>query len=237
MRGEMADAPRFVRHVGVAAPFLRSHVELEVIAPLVPEMHRHGHATYPPASEPHHHAMHAEPNSERAPGLHCFEGLRYLADGRENPEFVLNQAPYRNASILIAGENFGLGSFQAFAVIRLMACGIRAVIAPSFGPVFFEDCFVYGLLPVTLSPAAIATLVRAIGGDPTIAMTVDLEREVVEHPQMRQVTFHMNPRLRNNLLKGIDNMEEVLKHRRDAEAFERENRKRRPWLYRSSAPR
>jgi 3-isopropylmalate/(R)-2-methylmalate dehydratase small subunit len=233
----MATGPRFVRHAGIAAPFLRPHVEMEIIAPLVPEMHAHGHATYPPASPPHQHAMHVQPNGHLSPGLHCFEGLRYFPDGRENPEFVLNQTPYRNASILIAGENFGLGSLQAFAVIRLMACGMRAVIAPSFGPVFFEDCFVYGLLPVTLSPAAIAMIVRAIGVDPAIAMTIDLEREAIEHPQMTRVAFHMNPRLRNNLLKGIDNLEEVLKHRRDAEIFEKENRKRRPWLYRGSAPR
>jgi 3-isopropylmalate/(R)-2-methylmalate dehydratase small subunit len=226
----VANGPRFVRHAGIAAPFLRSHVELEVIAPPVPEMHVHDPATHPPAPRPHEHAI--APGRNDHPGLHCFEGLRYLPDGQENPEFVLNQAPYRNASILIAGENFGSGSLQAFAAMRLVGCGMRAVIAASFGPVFFEDCFVYGLLPVTLSPDAIAPLARTIAVDPTMAMTIDLERGVIEHPRMTAMAFFLNPRLRNNLLSGIDDLEEVLKHRGEAERFEQENRKLRPWLYR-----
>jgi 3-isopropylmalate/(R)-2-methylmalate dehydratase small subunit len=226
----VANGPRFVRHVGVAAPFLRSHVELEVIAPLVPEMHVHGHGPHPPAPHPHQHPI--TPGVHDHPGQHCFEGLRYFPDGAENPEFVLNQAAYRNASILIAGAQFGLGSLQAFAVMRLVGCGMRAVIAPSFGPVFYEDCFVYGLLPVTLGPDAIATLVSATAVDPTVTTTIDLEREVVEHPRMAAMRFALNPRLRDNLLSGIDDLEEVLKHRGDAEHFEEENRKRRPWLYR-----
>jgi 3-isopropylmalate/(R)-2-methylmalate dehydratase small subunit len=226
----VAHGPRFVRHVGVAAPFLRSHVELEVIAPLVPEMHMHGHGPHPPAPHPHQHPI--TPGVHDHPGQHCFEGLRYFPDGAENPEFVLNQAAYRNASILIAGAQFGLGSLQAFAVMRLLGCGMRAVIAPSFGPVFYEDCFVYGLLPVTLGTDAIATLVSATAVDPTVTTTIDLEREVVEHPRMPAIGFSMNPRLRNNLLSGIDDLEEVHRHRGDAERFEQENRKRRPWLYR-----
>ena len=225
----MADRPRFERHAGIAAPFLRSHVELEMIAPLVPHMHMHGHGPHPPAPQPHDHPR--TPGAHDHPGRHCFEGLRYRPDGTENPEFVLNQTPYRNASILIAGENFGLGSLQAFAVMRLVGCGIRTVIAPSFGPVFFEDCFVYGLLPVTLGPEGIATLVRAITVDPAEPLTIDLEREVIEHPRMTPMLFALNPRLRNNLLSGRDDLEEVLKHRGEAERFEQENRKRRPWLY------
>jgi 3-isopropylmalate/(R)-2-methylmalate dehydratase small subunit len=226
----MANGPRFVRHAGIAAPFLRSHVELEVIAPLIPDMHVHGHATHPPAPRPHHHSIAPEANDY--PGRHCFDGLRYFPDGKENPDFVLNQAPYRNASILIAGENFGIGSLQAFAVMRLVGCGVRSVIAPSFGPVFYEDCFVYGLLPVTLGSDAIATLVRATAVDPTVPTTVDLERELVEHPRMAAMRFELNPRLRNNLLSGIGDLEEVLKHREEAKRFEDENRRRRPWLYR-----
>ena len=226
---DVANGPRFIRHVGIAAPFLRSHVELEVIAPLVPDIHVHGHGPHPPVPHPHQHPI--TPGILDHPGRHCFEGLRYLPDGTENPEFVLNQAPYRNASILIAGENFGIGSLQAFAVMRLMECGMRAVVAPSFGPVFFEDCFVYGLLPVTLEPQRIATLVGAIAVDPSEPMTIDLEHEVIEHPRLTAIRFALNPRLRHNLLSGVDDLEEVLKHREEAERFEEENRKRRPWLY------
>ena len=104
----MATIPRFVRHVGVAAPFLRPNVEVEVIAPMDPVAHAHGHGTYPPALESHLHPRDPETHGTLAAGLHAFEGLRYLSDGRENPDFILNREPYRNASILIAGENFGL---------------------------------------------------------------------------------------------------------------------------------
>jgi 3-isopropylmalate/(R)-2-methylmalate dehydratase small subunit len=223
--------PRFVRHVGIAAPFLRSDVELEIIAPLNPGLHVHGHTTYPPAPVSHLHQSDPDADGNLSIGLHSFEGIRYLPDGRENPEFVLNQEPYRNASILIAGENFGIGSTQAFAVLRLWGCGMRAVIAPSFGPVFYSDCFVYGMLPVTLGSEAIATIVKGIVANPRIEMTVDLERQVIERPGMKAIAFSMNARLRDKLLLGVDDLDEALKHTKDAEAFEKENRKRRPWIY------
>lgn len=223
--------PSFVRHLGIAASFLRRDLEVEIIAPLNPSLHTHDHTTYPPPPESHLHSRDPDANGNLSIGLHCFEGIRYLPDGRENPEFVLNQEPYRNASILIAGENFGIGSMQAFAVIRLAACGMRAIIAPSFGPVFYSDCFVYGVLPVTLGREAIATIVNAIVANPGIDMTVDLERQVIERPGIDAIAFSMNPRLRNNLLLGVDDLDETLKHTKDAEAFQKADRKQRPWIY------
>jgi 3-isopropylmalate/(R)-2-methylmalate dehydratase small subunit len=226
--------PRFVRHVGIAAAFLRNDVEVEIIAPLNPGLHVHGDATYPTAPDSHLHPKDPDGDGNLAVGLHCFEGIRYLPDGMENPEFVLNQEPYRNASILIAGENFGRGATQAFAVTRLMACGMRVVIAPSFGTVFYGDCFVYGMLPVTLGREPIATIVEGIVANPRVDTTVDLERQVIERPGMEAIAFTMNPRLRNNLLLGVDDMDETLKHTEDAEAFQKENLKRRPWIYQTS---
>ena len=227
--------PRFVRHVGIAAPFLRNDVEVEIIAPLNPGLHVHGDATYPAAPESHLHPSDPDADGNLSVGLHCFEGIRYLPDGKENPDFVLNQEPYRNASILIAGENFGRGSMQAFAVTRLRACGMRVVIAPSFGSVFYGDCFVYGILPITLGGGPIATLVSSIIANPRLEMTVDLERQVIERPGIEVIAFTMNPRLRNNLLLGVDDLDETLKHTEDAEAFQKANRRRRPWIYQSGA--
>ena len=234
----MGTIPRFVRHVGIAAPFLRSDVESEVIAPVVAGGHIHDHGSHPPAPEPHQHPRNPGHHAgTHAVGQHAFEGLRYLPDGTENAEFILNQDPYRDASILIAGPNFGIGSMQAFAVTRLMACGVRTVIAPSFGPVFFEDCFIYGLLPVALSTDTISTIVTAIAANPRVPMTVDLERQVIERAGMKTIAFTMNPRLRANLLRGVDDLDAIKKHERDAESFQNENRRRRPWMYETGSDR
>lgn len=227
----MATIPRFVRHVGIAAPFLRANVELEVIAPLVPEAHMHGHGSHPPAPESHLHPRDSDTNGTLTVGLHAFEGLRYFPDGRENPDFILNREPYRNASILIAGENFGIGSTQAFAVMRLKACGVRAVVARSFGPVFYEDCFVYGLLPVTLRREALDTIVQAIAANPSAPVTLDLQQQLIQRLGMKTIAFRMNTRLRSNLLLGVDDLDAIVKHQKDAESFQNENRKRRPWMY------
>jgi 3-isopropylmalate/(R)-2-methylmalate dehydratase small subunit len=227
----VATIPRFVRHAGVAAPFLRPNVEVEVIAPMAPGAHTHDHGTYPPAPESHLHSSDTDADGTFIVGLHAFEGLRYLPDGGENPDFILNREPYRNASILIAGENFGIGSMQAFAVMRLKACGVQAVVAPSFGPVFFEDCFVYGVLPVTLEKEAIDTIVQAIAANPSASMTVDLQRQVIERSGMKTIAFRTNPRLRSNLLLGVDDLDAIMKHGKDAETFQDENRKQRPWMY------
>ena len=227
----MATIPRFVRHSGVAAPFLRPNVEIEVIAPMAAGAHPHDSGTYPPAPEIHLHPRDRDDPGTLTVGLHAFEGLRYLPDGRENPDFILNREPYRNASILVAGENFGIGSMQAFAVMRLKACGMQAVVAPSFGPVFFEDCFVYGLLPVTLEQEAIDTIVQAIAANPNAPTTVDLQRQVIERSGMTAMAFRMNPRLRSNLLLGVDDLDTIMKHVKDAETFQDENRKQRPWMY------
>ena len=139
-------APRFVRHTGIAAPFRQPDLESELIAPVGEEL-RDLHAVH---LDPGDVPLDAHRHDGSWTGRHAFPGFRYRPDGTEDPDFVLNHEPYREASILLAGRNFGQGSQQAFAVIRLRQCGMRVVIAPSFGPVFHDDCFDFGLLPVTL---------------------------------------------------------------------------------------
>ena len=156
------DSPRFVRHSGIAAPFPQPDLESELIAPVGVEL-RDLHAVHLDGGnvplDPHRH-------DGSWTGQHAFPGFRYRPDGSEDPDFVLNQAPYRDASILLAGPNFGQGSQQAFAVIRLLQCGMRVIIAPSFGTVFHDDCFDFGLLPVTLYEQVVGTLTDRVRTNP-----------------------------------------------------------------------
>lgn len=218
----------FIRHAGIAAPFLRDEFEGELIAHLGPELqdlqgahHDHSLAVF----EPHAH-------DGSWAGQHAFQGFRYRLDGSENPDFVLNQEPYRRASILITGRNFGQGSLQGFAVIRLRQCGIRAIIAPSFGPVFHDDCFDFDLLPVTLSEQVVRKIADQVSANPAIEMTIDLARQVIERPGLGTVPFEIDARRRLTLLRGSDqSLEERLQHRGSAEAMRSRDQKVRPWLY------
>ena len=223
-----AEIPRFVRHTGIAAPFRQPDVESELIAPVGVDLEDL-------------HAVHLDPSSVRIArhrhdgswsGPHAFAGLRSRADGTEDPRFILNQAPYRGASILLAGRNFGQGSQQAFAVIRLLQCGFRVVVAPSFGPVFHDDCFAFGLLPVTVDGALVTRLAERVESAPEIAVTVDLAREVIERPGLPPMPFRIDSRRRASLLQGADvTLQERLEHGASAEAARERDRRLRPWLY------
>ena len=220
--------PRFVRHTGIAAPFRQPDLESELIAPVGADLEDLHAVHLDPGNVP----LEGHPHDGSWTGQHAFHGFRYRPDGTEDPNFVLNQAPYRDASILIAGRNFGQGSQQAFAVIRLLQCGTRVVIAPSFGPVFHDDCFDFGLLPVTLDEPVVATLADRVRENPEIEMTADFARQVVERPGMAPIPFEIDPRRRMSLLQGVDTtLNEQLDHRDSAEAMRKRDRRLRPWLY------
>ena len=221
-------APRFVRHTGIAAPFRQPDLESELIAPVGADL-EDLHAVH---LNPGDVRLEGHPHDGSWTGPHAFHGFRYRPDGAENPDFVLNQAPYRDASILIAGRNFGQGSQQAFAVIRLLQCGMRVIIAPSFGPVFHDDCFDFGLLPVTLDEPVVARLADRVRENPEIEVTADLARQVIERPGMPPIPFEIDSRRRMSLLQGVDTtLNERLDHRDSAEAMRERDRRLRPWLY------
>ncbi len=218
---------QFVRHTGIAAPFLQPDVEVEFIAPLGHELHDLHAAHLDPGAvslEPHAH-------DGSWTGQHAFDGWRYRADRSEDPSFVLNQGAYRKASILLAGRNFGQGSLQAFAVIRLRQCGMRAIIAPSFGPVFHDDCFDYGLLPVALGEEVVGRIADKVRANPEIEMTVDLVSQVIERPDMGPIPFQFDARRRVNLLRGSDNLDELLQRGDSAAAMRSRDQRARPWVY------
>ena len=219
--------PRFVRHTGIAAPFRQPGLESELIAPVGVEL-RDLHAVHLGGRVP----LDAHRHDGSRTGPHAFHGFRYRPDGTEDPGFVLNREPYREASILLAGRNFGQGSQQAFAVIRLRQCGMRVVIAPSFGPVFHEDCFDFGLLPVTLDESVVERLAARVRANPAIPMTVDLTSERIERPGMPPVPFSIDPRRRSSLLQGRDTtLLERLRYGASADAMRKRDRRRRPWIY------
>jgi 3-isopropylmalate/(R)-2-methylmalate dehydratase small subunit len=161
-------------------------------------------------------------------GHYAFEALRYRPDGSENPDFVLNSAPYRGASILLAGPNFGCGSSREAAVTALMGLGIRCVIAPSFGDIFFGNCFQNGLLPIRLSEPEVSALARqAVAGEP---FTIDLQAQVVivggeQHP------FDIDSQRRESLLAGLDDLGLTLMQLDRIRAWQAADRQSRPWVW------
>ena len=224
----MSQARQFTTHTGIVAPFLRPEVEGEFIAPVGHELHDLHAVHLDPRSVP------LEPHAHDGSwiGQHAFQGWRYRIDGSENPEFVLNQEPYRRASILLVGRNFGQGSLQAFGVIRLRQCGIRVLIGPSFGPVFHDDCFDFALLPVTLPEDVVARIAEDVLARPEAETTVDLVRQVVERPGMGSIPFQVDARRRASLIQGTDGtLVERLQHADSAAAMRSQDRQARPWLY------
>ena len=163
-------------------------------------------------------------------GALAFHDLRFDAEGREKPEFVLNQAPYRAAKILVAGANFGCGSSREAAVYVLWDLGIRAVIAPSFGDIHYGNELQNGMLPVVLPDAACRRLREQLHKAPGARLAVDLEAQTVAAPDGALHRFEIDPAQRERLLKGLDEAGLILQHIGEIEAFEARQRAEMPWL-------
>jgi len=166
---------------------------------------------------------------------YALETLRYMngVGSGENPDFVLNREPFRGAKILVAGENFGCGSSRENAVWALADFGIRVVIAPSFGDIFFSNCFQNGVLPVRLAPEAMARVFAAITPQPA-ELTVELDAQRVVLKDGAFVPFEVEPYRKAMLLAGMDEIGLTLSRLTDIEAAEARDRQQRPWLYREA---
>lgn len=161
-----------------------------------------------------------------------FEALRYRADGSDNPDFVLNQPLYADARILMAGPNFACGSSREGAVWALMEMGIRCVIAPSFGEIFFANCFQNGLLPVVLPQAAVESLAAEVQVNPLARqLTVDLPRQLVISPLGVGCQFEIPSLRKDALLEGLDELGLTLRREPQIAAYQQADRLRRPWIY------
>ncbi len=165
-------------------------------------------------------------------GKHLFHHHRYLADGSSNPEFVLNQPPFDRAQVLLAGRNFGCGSSRERAPKALREFGFRAVIAPSFGGIFFNNCYRNGIVPVELPIEDVRALVAEVEASQGKAeVTVDLEAQTVTSPGGKRYGFSAPPTLRDMLLKGVDEIDLTLARQGDIDRFRERDRARRPWAY------
>lgn len=164
----------------------------------------------------------------------AFEMDRFDAAGAPDPSFVLNRAPFRGAEILVAGENFGCGSSREMAVWAIAGLGVRCVIAPSFGEIFFGNCFQNGLLPIRLAPDAVERLLSRLAqaGDATQAtLTVDLAQCRLATPWGETVAFDVEPMRRQMLLEGLDPVGLTLTRAGAIDAFQTRDRARRPWIH------
>jgi 3-isopropylmalate/(R)-2-methylmalate dehydratase small subunit len=201
---------KFTTVAGPAAPMLAPNVDTDVIIPI----------------------QRLVGTGRTGLGPHAFERLRYDKDGRDNPDFVLNRPPYRDSPILLAGPNFGCGSSREGAVWALMGMGFRAVLAPSFGDIFFNNCFQNGMLPVVLPDDVIhriaAETEAAQGARHT---TVDLARQVVVTPEGAEIPFAIDARKKEALLEGLDDIALTLRLRERIAAWQAADRAARPWVW------
>ena len=164
-------------------------------------------------------------------GPFAFEAWRYGPDGAENTEFVLNRAPWRAAPILLTGPNFGCGSSREGAVHALACLGIRAVIAPSFGGIFRNNCYQNGILPVVLPEGEIARFAEIAHMQPEAPFTVDLERQVVVPPNGAPVAFEIDALRRKAMMAGLDDLGLTAARLPEIEHFQTEDRHARPWVW------
>jgi 3-isopropylmalate/(R)-2-methylmalate dehydratase small subunit len=169
-------------------------------------------------------------------GVAAFETLRYDDEGKERPEFVLNREPYRQAEILITGENFGCGSSREHAPWALLDFGIRCIIAPSFADIFFNNCTKNGILPIVLPQEQIDLLMYEAENAPSPIFTVDLENQVITRPRGNEpIAFEVHPHIKNQLLNGLDEIGVTLEQKAGIDAHETKLRRDQPWLFRDAA--
>jgi len=164
-------------------------------------------------------------------GKVLFDEIRFRPDGSENPDFVLNQAPYRQAKILVAGDNFGCGSSREHAPWALLDFGIRCVIAPSFADIFYNNCFNNGILPITLDEATVQELTAEVDATEGYTLNVDLTAQMVTTPKQRMLHFEIDKFRKEALLKGLDSIGWTLSHSDEITAYEQRRKQEAPWLF------
>ena len=172
-------------------------------------------------------------------GPNLFDAWRYLDHGepgqdpasrKPNPDFVLNQPRYKGASVLLARKNFGCGSSREHAPWAIGQYGFRALIAPSFADIFYNNCFKNGLLPIVLPESQVARLFDEVAAFVGYQLTIDLERQVVVQPDGAELGFDVQPFRKYCLLNGYDDIALTLRHADKIEAFEAERLRKMPWL-------
>ncbi len=177
-------------------------------------------------------------------GPNMFDDWRYLDPGepgmdhsqrRINPDFIINDSRYAGAGILLARENFGCGSSREHAVWALTDYGIRAVIAPSFADIFFNNSFKNGLLPIALDEQTVDELFQLATGDQAIELEIDLEAQLIRTPEGKEISFEVDEFRKYCLLNGLDDIGLTLQHADEIRDYEEQRKQQAPWLFNQSA--
>jgi 3-isopropylmalate/(R)-2-methylmalate dehydratase small subunit len=201
-----------VRVTGPAAPLVKANIDTDVI---VPAKRLVGHR-------------------REELGAFAFEALRYRPDRTDNPDFVLNRPRYRDAKILLTGENFGCGSSRESAVWALAGFGFRCVIAPSFGDIFINNAFQNGMLLVHLPKEQVERLAAEVESSAAPSMTVDLQGRTITTPSGAEIPFEIDEERRQALLEGRDEIGMTLARDADILSFQERDRAARPWVHRTT---
>lgn len=173
-------------------------------------------------------------------GPNAFDEWRYLDHGEPgmdnskrplNPDFALNQPRYQGASVLLARENFGCGSSREHAPWALLDYGFRAIIAPSFADIFFNNCFKNGILPITLPAEQVDALFQEVEAAEGYRLVIDLESQTISTPQGQQYSFDVDAFRKHCLLNGLDDIGLTLQHVDDIKVFEGKHKAAQPWLF------
>ena len=208
----------FVSHEGLVAPLDRANVDTDAIIPkqFLKSIKRTGF------------------------GPNAFDEWRYLDRGEPgmdnskrplNPDFVLNQARYQGASILLTRENFGCGSSREHAPWALEDYGFRAIIAPSYADIFYNNCFKNGILPIVLPADAVNRLFKETEANPGYKLTVDLEAQTVSTPAGESFGFEVDAERKHRLMHGLDDIGITLQYVDTIRAYEAQRKQETPWLF------
>ncbi|MEJ2347453.1 MAG: 3-isopropylmalate dehydratase small subunit [Gammaproteobacteria bacterium] len=209
---------KFIKMTGIVAPLDRSNVDTDAIIPkqFLKSIKRTGF------------------------GPNLFDAWRYLDQGEPgkdnsgrpiNPEFVLNQPRYEEASVLLARKNFGCGSSREHAPWALLDYGFRVIIAPSFADIFFNNCFKNGILPIVVDESVVDRLFHEVEARAGYALTVDLEAQSVTTPDGEVIHFEVDPFRKHCLLNGLDDIGLTLQHVDEIRAYEAKRKQQAPWLF------
>ena len=208
----------FRLHTGIVAPLDRANVDTDAIIPkqFLKSIKRTGF------------------------GPHLFDAWRYLDVGepgmdlskrRPNPDFVLNQPRYQGASILLARKNFGCGSSREHAPWALQQYGFKAIIAPSYADIFFNNCFKNGLLPIVLLDFQVDHLFQEVAAHPGFKLTIDLPVQTVSAPNEKPYHFDVEPTRKENLVNGLDEIGLTLRHAEEIREYEEKRKRSEPWIF------
>jgi len=208
----------FTTHKGIVAPLDRSNVDTDAIIP----------------------KQYLKSVKRTGFGPTAFDDWRYLDPGepgmdhsqrRKNSDFVLNREPFDQATILLARENFGCGSSREHAVWALTDFGFRAVIAPSFADIFFNNSFKNGLLPIALKEEEVDSIFKAVAAHPGMQLEIDLPNQVVKAPDGAEYSFEIDSFRKHCLIEGLDDIALTLEHADKIKSYETAQMAKTPWLF------